>query len=694
MAYGKATSREYAEALVDLKSTVKQLGFTKEELDATKKQLSSYVPQQVFLDQFGTPQGQNLLYALYAPAVLRDYYKLDKEHRRIRFEGVTAGGVTDYIDNVMMGYQDGSGDVHDGILSVAVPNTEKKTNPYAYNPTIGNRDSECPHCKVSFWAHSAGNGNLKYQHMKGRAIKEWRATLDEAPEHIKFNITTGERVSEGGGGYDFCGGRHEIFSTTTPEGGLDMERAQTISGKSYEELKASNRIRQIERNGITEYYLTDEYLTNVEQKLVNVTGGDKSFKHFDADWIQEKDNKFYRDCRHPIDLKSPASLIRDRIKQYQPTGGTKSDRVVTIDIYKCPKDDCPGQYRDIERLTKGKDGPKVSLVQCDTCGDTFDVNKLPSDDYHYSRPWVREHRSLDVALTSGDDSGEETGSSLGDTITGGEDISLMAVEMIEIIDLLESEIDKIGRSLNIKGAESAKEIFMDYAVNDLGLKGITNKYFPNFYKLHYTECLDCGYTENEKSNPDGEMAAKYDRGLPVNLLQCPRHKTDPRHKPVVEQIIPTPEAFDEFSAFRSEQETIYEAEAPTLEKAKETEQAAEQITDVAQRRKFLGTNLVYHGRAPEVSNVPGISYLIDMENNTAQQLPTSDSRSYKGENGKITRHIYAPAARVLKAITDALRNNAKLREHYKTIADLLDDWSNHFRPHVASSRPHKHFCRS
>jgi len=691
MAYGKATNREYAEALVDLKSTIKQLGFSKEELDDAKKQLSSYMPQQVFLDRFGTPQGQNLLYALFAPAILRDYYKLAKEHRRLRFEGVTAGGPTDYIDNVMMGYQDGSGDVHDGVLSVAIPNTEQKTNPWVYNPTLGNRDSECPHCKVSFWAQSSGNGDPKYQQMKSRAIKEWRATPEEAPEHLKFNISTGERAEEGAGGYDFCGGRHEVFLVTTPEGGLDMERAQALSGKPYEELKATNRIRQVERNGRVEYYLVDELLADVERKLSNVTGGDKPFKHFDADWLQEVDGKFYRDCRHPIELKSPASLVRDRIKQYQPTGGTKSDRVITIDVYKCPKEGCPGQYRDVEGLTKGRDGPKVSLVQCDTCNNTFDITEL-SEDYHYKLPWVREHRSLDVALTSSEEGGEDAGT-LGESITGGEDVSLMAVEMMEIIDLLENEIDKVGRSLNIKGAERAKDIFMDYAVNDLGLKGITNKYFPNLYKLHYTECLDCGYTENEKSNPDGEMAAKYDRGMPVNLLQCPRQKTDPRHRPAIEQAAPKP-ATDDFSSFRGQEETFYGTESPTLEKAKETEQAAEQITDVSQRRKFLGTNLVYHGRAPEGSSAPGVSYLIDVEQNSAQQLPTSDLRSYKGENGKITRHIYAPAARVLKAITDALKNNAKLREHYKSIADLLDDWSNHFRPHVASSRPHKRFCRS
>lgn len=687
---------EHVQALDEISKIINRLGFSKDDLAKARQELSKYMPKEVFLDKYGNEDGWALLYALYAPQIVNDFFKEEKrsgekrqspKSRRLQYQEL-GGDAMDYVQSVFMGYHDDQEQLVGGVRSVAMPIDEDSAyiNKYVYDPKQdGSRPGICPHCHVSFWTMSAGNGDPKYEMIRGEPLPDWRDNPLEAPEHIRFNPQTEERQESGG--YSYCGGRQEIFDITNPEGGIDIETAERISRQSWDDLRAQNRIRTIHEEGGIKYYLVDQLLNAVEDKL----GGDAAYKRFSADWIFEEDGKLYRECRHPITLKSPASVIYDRIAKYTYNVSEKGSlhRAHTIKVYMCPN--CPGEFKDINGITTGKDGrEKVTTVQCDECGSWFDIEDL-SDEMKYSMKWIDKQTSLNIS--SPNEEGRQ--SQLIDAIES-RDVGQLEVDVSEILDIFHEEIDKISRDLNIRGAQYARDVFEDWVISGLDLKAITEKYFTGIYKLHFTECLDCGArtgvdTDPEKSNPNEDAKARYDQGLPVTMTQCPRRNADPRHQVVLpaEETPAQEEQVEEVNAWSDvppeapppqQKSDIFESgQVPSIQKERPQEavqqdqinQAADQLDD-DQRRRYYGLNLVYHGRAPEGSRLPGISYLL-IDQDSSQALPTEDPRSYKGGEGVITRHIYAPAQRLIKAILEALQNNPRIRDKHHETMDVLNE---------------------
>lgn len=689
-------SPEHRQAFEDVNKIVQQLGFSRDDVAEARQELSYYMPKEVFLDKYGNEEGWAKLYAIYAPQIIHDFFKTEKRpgerrqsptSRRLQYQEV-AGDAMDYVQSVFMGYHDDQDQLTGGVRSVALPSKPEAgfSNKYVYDPAQrATRPTVCPHCKVSFWSMSAGNGDPQYKTMDGSPLAEWRDDPLEAPEHIRFNPKTGEQQESGG--YSYCGGRHQIFDVTLPEGGVNVEEAERIAGLNWDELRAQNRIRQVPGQGGVKFYLVDELLDDVEKKL----GGDASYKRFGADWVIEDGGQLYRQCRHPITLKSPASVIYDRIARYTYNLSEKrtQGRAHRIKVYMCPE--CPGEFKDVTDITTGKDGKeKVTMVQCDDCGAWFDIAELP-EDHVYSMQWVDKQKSLNI---SGDDEGRA--SELIDTIESN-DIGQLQIELAEILDIFDQEIQKISQSLNVRGAEYAKDVFEDWVISGLDLKEITEKYFTGIYKLHFTQCLDCGARtgvdmDDEKSNPDAEAKASYDQGFPVVMTQCPRRNNDSRHKvelpttqvqepeeQQVEQVQTTtisPWGAPQKTPEKERSDVFAPGERPdlatTAPKVDTVDQAVKQLDD-EQRRRFLGLNIIYHGRAPKGTNAPGVSYLVNPETRTSEALPASDPRSYNGEGGIITRHIYAPAQRLIKSILEALQNNPRIRDKHTETLDMLND---------------------
>ena len=690
---------DHRQAFEDINKVVNQLGFSSDDYSSARQELSKYMPKEVFLNKYGNEDGWSMLYALYAPQIVHDFFKTEKRpgekrqsptSRRLQYQEV-AGDAMDYVQSVFMGYHDDQDQFTGGVRSVALPSDEDAgfNNKYVYDPAQRrSRPTVCPHCKVSFWTMSAGNGDPQYEIVDGSAVAEWRGDPLEAPEHVRFNPKTGEKQESGG--YSYCGGRHEVFDVSLPEGGVDIELAEKIAGMSWDDLRTQNRIRSVPGEGSVKFFLVDELLDDVEKKL----GGDVAYKKFSGDWLYEDGGKLYRQCRHPITLKSPASVIYDRIAKYTYNLSEKrtQGRAHRIKVYMCPE--CPGEFKDIDDITTGKEGKsKVSVVQCDDCNAWFDITDLP-EDHKYSMQWVDKQRSLNVSI--GD---EGRVSELIDTVES-HDIGQLEIELVEIFDIFDEEIQKISRDLNVRGAEYAKDVFEDWVVSGLDLKELTEKYFIGTYKLHYTECLDCGArtgvdTDDEKSNPDATSKSSYDQGYPVVMTQCPRRNSDTRHQVELaqtqiqapeEQQVEQPHTTSVAPAWGGPQKDPTQLAKTDLHeqgeergelatepaKVDQVDQTVRDLDD-EQRRRYLGLNLIYHGRAPKGTDVPGISYLINPETESSEALPASDSRSYKGDDGIITRHIYAPAQRLIKSIIEALENNSRIRDKHSETLDMFND---------------------
>lgn len=394
----KDLTPEHYEALEQVNSIIRGLAFKKGDIQKAKGELARFIPKLVFLDKYGHEDGWAMLYAIFAPQIVNDYFREAKrhgeksqspKHRRLMFEDL-GGEVLDYVQNVYMGYYDRPlkeeaserSPFRGGIRSVAIPGTK-----YVYNPTLGGEKyTICPHCGVSFWEHLAGNTDPQYKHVENKdgvnkPIKAWRATKEEAPEHVRYNPSTGERTPSGSTtGYSYCGGRFPVFDVTTESGEPDIEAAERLSGVSWDILVEQDRIQTVAIEDDLRYFLVDQYLDEVENKLQE--SGHAPYKIFNDDWlvreidpdtkqptgepIRGPNGEYYRECRHPIDLRSPSSVIYDRIAKYTytvPTGKTKL--ATKIKVYKCPY--CPGDFQDKDGITKEPDAK--TEVQCDECGE-------------------------------------------------------------------------------------------------------------------------------------------------------------------------------------------------------------------------------------------------------------------------------------------------------------------------------------
>ena len=691
----KRLAPQHTRAISQINEIIKGLGFKKEEVDATRAELAKYMPKEVFFDKYANEKGWALLYAVYAPQIVNDFFKEERgsgekrqspKARRIQFEEL-AGDPSDYVQSVFMGYHDDQDTFKGGVRSVAVPSSSNYQNQYAYDPTmLDQRNSECPHCGSSFWSTSAGNCNPKYKLVDGKPLREWRATPEQAPEPIKFNPTTGERQEEMG--YSYCGGRHPIYDVTAPDGTIDVEAAERLSSLGWDQLRDQNRIRTAAKEGALRHYLVDEHLDEVERLL----GGKVAYMKFGDEWTFEDGGELFRECRYPIALKSPASVIHDRIARYTFNISDKksSGRARKIKVYLCPK--CPGEFKDINDITSSKSSDPVKEVQCDECGLWFNVDELPEDSI-YTMQWLDPQVSLNLSLQTE----EGHASELIDTIPR-RDIGYLEVEMAEIFDIFNKEIQDIARSMNVRGAEHAKEIFEDWIIGGLNYRELTEKYLAGIYKLHYTECADCGYTLDEKSNPDPAQRARYDQGIPVALVQCPRRTSDPRHKiDLSAPITPAPQESEvnEWSGLAKKElrQDLSATRDPSALERRTEQQIAESIQDDNQRRRFMGTNLIYHGRATQ-EGLSGVSYqVLDVERGVAQPLPASDPRAYKGEYGVITREIYQPMERLIKAILAALAKNPRIRDKHQETLDTLNEWSQQMSEMSTRFAKVKGFCR-
>jgi len=690
----KSLTPQHTKGIAQINEIIKGLGFSQADIDAAKQDLSHYMPKEIFLDKYGNEKGWSLLYAVYAPQIVNDFFKEERgptekrqspKSRRIQYEEL-AGDFDDYVQSVFMGYHDDQDVFKGGVRSVAVPSTANKINHYVYDPTQKDRRiSVCPHCKVSFWSASAGNCDPKYKLINGKPLREWRDSADQAPEHIKFNPTTGERQE--GIGYSYCGGRHEIYDITASNGTIDIEAAQRLSGVSWDELRNQDRIRSVAKDGALKHYLVDSLLGEVEKVL----GGGAPYMKFGDEWVLEDGGKLFRECRYPIALKSPASVIHDRITRYTFNMSDKksSGRSRKIKVYMCPK--CPGDFKDINDITSEKgEGDRITEVQCDECGGWFDITTLPEEMTH-TMQWLDPQVSLNVGMQ------DEEGHSIEliDTIPR-RDIGYMEVEMAEIFDLFGKEIQDISRKLNIRGAEQAQDIFYDRFVNGFSYREITEKYLAGFYKLHYTECADCGYVRSEKSNPSADQNARYDQGLPIALTSCPNRLTDARHKvdiiAPVKTEAPVVNVYEQYEQKELRQDLSVNRPEEAVKKRTEQETAST-IEDDNERRRYLGTNLIYHGRAPDDSGVAGTSYqIIDIERGISQQIPANDPGAYKGDQGVITRNIYQPAERLIKAILMSLKNNPRIRDKHKDVLDTLEKWDKELTESSTRFAKVKGFC--
>lgn len=685
-------SPEHNQALVEVNKTIRSLGFSQAEIDEVKKDLASYMPQAVFLDKYGNEEGWAKLYAVFAPQIVHDYFREAKRggeraqsprQRRLVFEEF-GGEPMDYVDTVFMGWHDGSERFRGGVQSVAVSNTKANPNNYVYDPRRNTtKKSICPHCKVSFWEYTAGNTDPQYQYMidpntqEKFPLSEWEEDPDRCPEHIRFNPSTGERVEKGG--YSYCGGHHRVYDVTSDVGEIDIELAERLSGLSWDTLADSDRVRAIEaptgEGTDTElrYILVDEFLNKVEYKLSK--SGSAPYKIFSADWIyQDDDGQLYRECRHPIDLKSPASVIYDRIAKYTylATGAGKGEQAQKIKAYSCPN--CPGQYLDKERITEAiEDQEPTYVVQCDDCGIAFDIRDLDPDTDVSEMSYLPPQISLYSADPTRDEATHLV-DTLGDPRSG---ISELAVQVIEVVEMFEEEIENAAKATNIRGADRATDIFLDWVLNGLDYKEITKKYFSDYYRLHYTECLDCGYKRDEKANPEPIYKEKYDVGLPVLMTECPRRYSHPNHKvditaadtPLQEEQV---EEVDELENMITS--VSREGHNPQDEPEETTPAEANLIQDDEQRRRHTGTNLLYHGQAPKGSGLTGVSYrVMDIERGVSEKLSQDDPRAYRGR-GVITPYIYQPTRRLLRAIIAALNSSPKLKAKHEQAVEVLTEW--------------------
>jgi len=747
----------HTQAISEINESIKSLGLKPEDISQAKKDLSHYMPKEIFFDKFGNEKGWSILFAIYAPQIIGDYFKEERgtgdksqnpRSRRLQFESY-AGDCMDYVNTVFMGYHDDLDFFRGGVQNIAQPSSKDKFNRDAYDPTMkDSRKSECPHCKASFWSMSAGNGDPKYKMVNGRPLSEWRGSADQAPEHIRFNPSTGESVETGG--YSYCGGRHKIYDVTSPNGAVDIEMAEKISGIGWDQLRQQDRIRTVAKEGGLRHYLVDENLPEVERLL----GGKSAYMKFSDEWVFEEGSAIYRQCRHPITLKTPASVIHDRISRYTFNLSEKKSvgRSRKIKVYLCPKPGCCGVFRDVNDITSKKhdkdaekalgeaikrdvekekikkeekaedlasgttildpDAPPVEEVagkertlkggrivdvQCEECGGWFNIDELPPD-HISSQSWMKQQTSLN--LETGGESGEGSKVEMIDNV-GCRDIGFVEVEMAEIFDVFDKEIAEISRTLNVQGAEHAKEIMSDWTINGLNYREIAEKYLSDVYKLHYTECADCGYKENESPSPAPAQRVRYDQGLPIVLTQCPRRLTHPNHKvdlPSIASISPTPSSApvqptgnEELVAETDEMSTERPAEA--VQKRTEADIAAS-IQDDDQRRRYLGTNLIYHGHSPSGDTTRlGVSYqVLDIERGIVQELSPSDPRSYQGDV-EITLYVFQPAKRLIDAILNALKDNPKIRDRHEDALDILQEWAKRLGESSTRFAKVKSFCK-
>lgn len=640
---------------------IASLGFTPEKLKEVKNKLERYMPPDVLYDMMQGKEGQNLIFALFAPEALKAYCgsRDTSVSRRLLFEKDQEP--IDFVMSVLTGYRK-SGVIENGILDLINKDSRSRYRPGG----TGEKDTKCPHCGVSFWAHSAGNGDPKYQN-----LPEWRKDSEGAPEHVVVDKTTGSPAPEQSG-YHFCGGKHKI-ELLNPEGTVDIERAERLGGKPYEQLQSEGRIRVVQRNGQTQYFLVDEKLPQVEELLESKASLKQvapSLKRFDANWIVESSpGVFYRQCRHPIELLSPAQVAKKRIQFYHPYTSIE-EGVRYIDIYKCPK--CHASYRDREGITdKRKGEQRVEALKCHNCGEEFDITD--PNVKHTKGKDIKYDDSLDASLVGGgseDDDGEFTQQ----RVVKVEDNQLAKLEMEEFISLLESEVIRIAQKLNIRGAENAWDI-IHAAIEGQGLKEIAEKYYSAYYRLHFSQCLDCGFTMDEKSNPAGSAAVMYDKGLPINMQRCPhRHESD-KHKPKDVKTVSEVETEEESLFGDSLEVTEHEQEAKKVQEQQKMseEETAKNIQDPYERQKYLGLNIMYVGRPTQSKELAECYQVVGWDYNL---VPTDarqmNSSAYTGD-ARVTRHIYAPAERLIDRIRESLKESTVLKgyDYYEWVLRQL-----------------------
>jgi len=376
-----------AKSNVDMnaKAIKRKHNITDEQLSGMKKMLSNFIPQEVLMKSFGGDRGKEILYALFADEVLSSYFS--QEGRRIRYSD--GRDANDFVNDLMIGahtvveeVQTESGkqeiekiDVKGGVLSIVDPKSL-----YAYEPTIrGSKPTECPDCGVSFWQASSGNGSKEFKAMKSdnsAPISEWRDNKEDAPDYLKVDVANKR--------YNFCGGKIEIARVAAgTDENVIAQVASNMFGTvtTYDELVRQNRIRPIDKF----IYIIDEKLPALETRFTTDTafvGMSSTDSKFSADWVITEGDKVYRQCRHPVTLTSPNSVVRTRIKTYQPKViGTGKQKIVTR--YRCPVCEMGG-FTDEEGLTTGKN--TQTSVRCDHCGTDFDITdeKVVS----ISLPWI------------------------------------------------------------------------------------------------------------------------------------------------------------------------------------------------------------------------------------------------------------------------------------------------------------------
>lgn len=649
-------------AYEQLNEMIESFGYSPEDLNKIRTELERYMPPEVLFDKMSGDRGNNLMFALFATEALKVYCSTRDSNisRRLLFERDQEP--IDFVMSVMTGYRK-SGVMENGILDLINQSSLSRYDPEGPSK----KNTTCPHCEVSFWTHSADNGNPQYKNVDG-----WRETEEEAPEHIVVDKSSGARA-QGQNGYHFCGGKHQIYLLNPDGPTVNIELAERLGGASYEELSEAGRIRVVQRNGRSEYFLVDEYLPQVEEILQgkkSLNTANRSLKNFDENWIDEEGNGiFYRQCRFPIELLSPVQVAKKRVQFYQPYVSIQ-EGVDVIDIYKCPN--CNSSYRDREGITSKKleDNLRVEVLRCKNCGEEFDIND-PKVKHHRGKD-VKFSDSLDSTMAGEEDGGESEFTRL-DVMEGKEgDDPAVQVEFAEFERLLHDEVIRIAQGLNIRGSENAWEIFEDI-VEGKRLKDITEKYFSAYYQLHYSYCADCHYTMAEKPNPTGEDAQTYDQGLPVNLQRCPRRHESPQHQvnldsdndSIDQQQDQEADLFDDDLDITDRER---ELEKVQLQDQLSEKEIANKISDSYERQKYLGLNIVYVGKAPDdrKEDLATCYQVMGWDPKGDVYVPTMShalpSGTYNG-TARVTRHIYAPAERLLRKLREGLMQSPIVREH-------------------------------
>jgi len=667
----KANDVGFMEANKDVNKNIKSMGLDNEDIAEAKSFLSSFIPREVLFDEFDSDHGKNLLYAIYAREILQAWSRKSPSEK-LRYLNGGERSPSDFVQEVMMGFKDGETNCL-GVFPAVQPSTKEKMNPHAYDPGGKGDPTVCPHCDVSFWTKAAGNGDPRWENIKGHPVAEWRKDEEEAPNYIKIPV----KPDAVGGGpvWNFCGGKHEIF-LIGDESGVNVDLPLEITGRSLEQLESDGRYRKVQTENGIKHFVVDEYATDVENKLRNNGEKDLPYKEFNKDWIFEEDGKWYRQCRHPVKLKSPSSYIRTSFSFFAAKANTSTGEEITVKMYHCPYKDlsvvggesgqmydladkgerktrksrggkskeywsypdrCPGVFRDVNSIVKPKKSQEgfekaepIDNVHCNVCHRIFDATELPED--HVTTYKHNNNTLTSINAPSGVNESGET-STLSDMLPAQMGREESQLEFDEVMQEINEEIDRIASTLKIKGADKAKEIFYDWKVNDLKLKEITNKYFNDDYQLHFTECLDCGYTREEKANPDANTIKRYYAGgSPFTMRSCPNAKN---HEVELPEIQETEVEVDPFAAM----EVV--TEGPAGVKKEEKGKSIDLSTlDEETRKKIEGKNLAYHG--VEGSFVDGML------------LPPDDPRSYDGSMGEVTYHIYAPAERLLSALCKKL----------------------------------------